>query len=40
MRKVKPWRFDAAKWFWSSIFVHFAEAGERHNKTSYLLLIG
>jgi hypothetical protein len=30
MRKVKTCRFDAAKWFWPSIFVHFAEAGKCH----------
>jgi hypothetical protein len=40
MRKVKTCRFGGAKWFWPSIFVHFAEAGEKHTKTSYLLLIG
>jgi len=32
VRKVKTCRFGAAKWFWPSIFVHFAEAGERHNQ--------
>jgi len=29
MRKVKTCRFGAAKWFWPSIFVHFAEARKR-----------
>jgi hypothetical protein len=40
MKKVKTSWFGATKWFWPSIFVHFAKAGERHNKASHLLLIG
>jgi hypothetical protein len=40
MRKVKTCGFSAAKWFWPSIFVHFAEASKRHIKASHLLLIG
>jgi hypothetical protein len=40
MREVKTCPFGAAKWFWHSIFVHFAEAAKRHNKASHLLLIG
>jgi len=35
-RKVKTCQFGSAKWFWPSIFVQFAEAGERHSKAQHL----
>jgi hypothetical protein len=29
-RKVKTCWFGLVKWFWPSIFAHFAKAGKRH----------